>query len=149
MRPRTLWRHASLTVRFALLSAAAMVILGVTMSNTLTGMVERRALTQTVRSAELAGRLLVQAHLDDDSVADGLTPSEIAAMDEHLGPSVEQDDGIRRLKVFNSRHEIVYSDDHALIGERFPGSAAVSMALGGATTSHVTASNNASGDSDR
>jgi diguanylate cyclase (GGDEF)-like protein len=114
-RAKTLIGRLSLTRQVALLSLLPMVALGLILAHVLQGQVVDRTLTDAGRSARIIARLGVQPTLTPATLRSGLDPAQIQDLDNRLSePSVGQD--LARIKVWNSAHEIVYSEDHTLIG---------------------------------
>jgi predicted signal transduction protein with EAL and GGDEF domain len=115
MRP-TLSR-LSLTGKVALLSLAPIVALGVALALVLRTQIVTRTLADATQSAGLVARLGVQPRISPNALARGLGPAGVNALDEQLrARSVGRD--LARIKIWNNRGSIVYSDDHALIGRR-------------------------------
>ncbi|MBW3657946.1 MAG: GGDEF domain-containing protein, partial [Actinobacteria bacterium] len=128
-RVRAARAHASPTVQFAVLSAAAFVVLGLVLNTYLTSLVERRALASAIDTGAIAADIGVHGRLTPEDLDRGLTPAQVQALDDAL--RTERADGIRRLKIFNRRGDIVFSDDHDIIGENFGLGAFVARALDG------------------
>ena len=59
----------------------------------------------------------------------------MAALDQAL--RTDRPDGVRRLKIFNRRGDVVYSDDHDIIGENFGIGGHVGRALAGTVGSKL------------
>jgi diguanylate cyclase (GGDEF)-like protein len=114
-RAKTLIGRLSLTRQVALLSLLPMIALGLILAHVLQGQVVDRTLTDAGRSARIIARLGVQPTLTPATLRSGLDPAQIQDLDNRLNePSVGQD--LARIKVWNAAHEIVYSEDHTLIG---------------------------------
>jgi diguanylate cyclase (GGDEF)-like protein len=114
-RGKSLIGRLSLTRQVALLSLLPMIALGLILARVLQSQVVDRTLADATRSARIIARVGVQPSLSPQNLRDGLAPAEIRALDERLSaPSVGQD--LARIKVWNANHEIVYSEDHSLIG---------------------------------
>jgi diguanylate cyclase (GGDEF)-like protein len=111
--------HLSLTGQVALLSLIPMVALGFVLARVLQSQIVTRTLADAGESAQLIARLGIQPRLTPRELRDGLSAPDIHALDEQLrARSVKSD--LARIKIWNNRGRIVYSDDHALIG-RSPG----------------------------
>ena len=111
--------HLSLTGQVALLSLIPMVALGFVLARVLQSQIVTHSLADAGESAQLVARLGIQPRLDPRELRDGLSAADIHALDEQLrARSVKSD--LARIKIWNNRGRIVYSDDHALIG-RSPG----------------------------
>src|ERR1700728_2608576 len=111
--------HLSLTGQVALLSLIPMLALGFVLARVLQSQIVTRSLADAGESAQLVARLGIQPRLTPSELRDGLSAPDIHALDEQLrARSVKRD--LARIKIWNNRGQIVYSDDHALIG-RSPG----------------------------
>jgi len=110
-------RH-SLTLQIALLSLIPMAALGFVLADVLQARTVSRALENASQSARLVARIGIQPRLTPRDLEDGLTPQGIRGLDEQLqGRSVTKD--LARIKIWNSRDQIIYSDDHTLIGRTY------------------------------
>ncbi len=109
----------SLTGQVALLSLVPIIVLGLVLAKVLQTQIVQRTLADSGQSAQLVARLGIQPRLTPRDLRDGLSAQGIHALDEQLrARSVTSD--LARIKIWNNRGRIVYSDDHALIG-RSPG----------------------------
>jgi diguanylate cyclase (GGDEF)-like protein len=100
----------------ALLSLVPTIALGLILARVLQSQVVERTLADATRSARIIARLGVQPSLNPQNLRDGLASSDVRALDSRLNaPAVGQD--LARIKVWNARHTIVYSEDHSLIGQ--------------------------------
>jgi diguanylate cyclase (GGDEF)-like protein len=107
----------SLTGQVALLSLIPVVALGFVLAWVLRGQIVDRTLADASQSASLVARLGVQPRISRYELEHGLSPSGVQALDEQLkARSVTRD--LARIKIWNNKGLIVYSDDHALIGRR-------------------------------
>jgi diguanylate cyclase (GGDEF)-like protein len=129
-RARSMIGRLSLTRQFALLSLLPMIALGVILANVLQTQVVDRALSDATRTARIIARVGVQPRLNPRNLAAGLAPSEIASLDHELGaPAIGQD--LARIKVWNAKDTVVYSEDHSLVGQRLAPSDDLEAALSG------------------
>jgi diguanylate cyclase (GGDEF)-like protein len=111
--------HLSLTGQVALLSLIPILALGFVLAQVLRSRIVSRTLADAGESAQLVAHLGIQPRITPRELRDGLSAQDIHALDEQLRErSVRQD--LARIKIWNSRGRIVYSDDHQLIG-RSPG----------------------------
>jgi diguanylate cyclase (GGDEF)-like protein len=109
----------SLTGKVALLSLVPIVVLGLVLARVLQTQIVQRSLADAGESAQLVARLGIQPRLTPRDLRDGLSAQGVRALDEQLrARSVTSD--LARIKIWNNRGQIIYSDDHALIG-RSPG----------------------------
>jgi diguanylate cyclase (GGDEF)-like protein len=105
----------TLTRQVALLSLLPIVLLGVILAFVLQRQVVSRSLADATDSARIIAQAAVQPRITRTDLANGLTAKEIGALDRQLGvPSVAEH--LARIKIWNSSHEIIYSEDHSLIG---------------------------------
>ncbi len=105
----------SLTSQVALLSLIPIVALGFVLARVLQTQIVQRSLADAGESAQLVARLGIQPRLTPRDLRDGLSARGIRTLDEQLrARSVTND--LARIKIWNNRGRIVYSDDHALIG---------------------------------
>jgi diguanylate cyclase (GGDEF)-like protein len=111
--------HLSLTGQVALLSLIPIVALGLVLAGVLRSRIVTRTLADAAESAQLVAHLGIQPRLTPSELRDGLSAQDVRSLDEQLHErSVRRD--LARIKIWNNRGRIVYSDDHALIG-RSPG----------------------------
>jgi diguanylate cyclase (GGDEF)-like protein len=112
------WRRHpsfSLTQKVALLSLVPIVALGVTLALILQAQVVKQTLTDADESAQLIARIGVQPQLSKQDLKNGLTQKEVRKLDEQLsGRSSTKD--LARLKIWNTKDRVIYSDDKQLIG---------------------------------
>jgi diguanylate cyclase (GGDEF)-like protein len=107
--------HLSLTGQVALLSLIPIVVLGLVLARALERQIVTRTLADAGESAQLIARLGIQPRLTPRDLRDGLSARGVRELDEQLrARSVKSD--LARIKIWNNRGRIVYSDDHALIG---------------------------------
>src|SRR5919206_3824816 len=107
----------SLLGRFSLMSLAVIAALGLTMGLTLKNQIEQRALSRASQLAEVVAELGVQSRLQPADLHGRLPASRVRALDRAL-QGFATNRGVKRLKVFNEHAQIVYSNDHALIGRQ-------------------------------
>jgi diguanylate cyclase len=128
-RPK-LTRGLSLTRQVALLSLLPIVILGFILAHVLQTQIVARTLSDASETARIIARIGIQPRLSPQAMRTGLTPAGVRALDQQLSArSVSQD--LARIKIWNARHEVVYSDDHRLIGRTLTPSDDLLAALAG------------------
>jgi diguanylate cyclase (GGDEF)-like protein len=111
----SLGARLGLTRQVALLSLLPMVVLGFILARVLQAQIVSGALENATESARIIAHLGIEPHLSAQDLRTGLTPAGVTELDTQLsGRSVTQD--LARIKIWNSRYKIVYSDDHSLIG---------------------------------
>jgi len=119
-----------LTRQVALLSLVPMVLLGVVLARVLQSQVVARTLSDESRSARLIARIGIQPRLTPHDLRAGLGADGVRRLDELLrSPSVKRE--LARIKVWNDRDQVIYSDDHSLIGRTFSPSDDLEHALEG------------------
>ncbi len=129
MRRRGLPR-LSLTQQVALLSLIPIVALGFVLARVLQAQIVARAVADAAQSAQLVARLGIQPQLTPDDLRNGLSPARVQTLDRQLSArSTTQD--LARIKIWNTRHEVVYSDLHSLIGRTIEPSDDLLNALAG------------------
>ncbi len=129
-RARSLLGHLSLNRQVALLSLLPMLVLGLVLTRVLQSQVVDRALADSTRSAEIIAHLGVQPRLSAENMRRGLSTAEVATLDRLLGgPQVGGD--LARIKVWNAADQVIYSEDHTLIGRKLAPSDDLEAALDG------------------
>lgn len=120
----------SLTQKVALLSLIPIVALGFVLARVLQDQIVARAVADASQSAQIVARIGIQPRLTAVDLRDGLTPAGVRSLDKQLqARSVTQD--LARIKIWNTSHRVIYSDDHQLIGRTLPPSDDLLNALAG------------------
>ncbi len=126
----TLAGWLTLTRRVALLSLVPIVALGFVLARVLQSQVQTRALADATQSARLVATLGILPKLTPETLRNGLSAATIAELDRQLHvPAVRRD--LARIKIWNSRDVIVYSDENKLIDRTPPPSDDLADALRG------------------
>src|SRR6188472_144881 len=107
----------SLLTRFGVMSVFALALLAAALGHVLKRQIEARALKGAEQFAMLVARAGVQPNLTPADLRDGMTPQRIAEFDRKLQVSVFGDGRIQRVKIFNARPVMIWSDRHELIGD--------------------------------
>jgi diguanylate cyclase (GGDEF)-like protein len=124
------FERLTLTRQVALLSLLPVAALGLILAFVLQGQVVGRTLDDATESARIIAQVAVQPRLSRADLLNGLTPAEVAALDRQVGePSVAE--RLVRIKIWNARDRIVYSEVHRLIGRRLEPSDDLEQALHG------------------
>jgi diguanylate cyclase (GGDEF)-like protein len=125
------WRpRPSLTQKVALLSLVPILALGLVLAHVLQAQIVARSIANASQSAQLLARLAIQPNLTPADMRDGLSRSGVQALDQQLSArSITRD--LARIKIWNTRHEVIYSDDHPLIGRTIEPSDDLLAALAG------------------
>src|SRR4030088_103667 len=103
-------------VRFGLLALLPVVALGAVLAHVLNADVQQRYLDTSRTSATLITQVGIQPLLNSQQLTSGLSPAEVAQIDDKLQGAAVSDE-VRRIKVWNRSGTIVYSDNHVLIGK--------------------------------
>lgn len=120
----------SLTRQVALLSLLPIVALGFILAHVLQTQIVTRSLDDATVSAGIIAHIGIQPRLSPQDLRTGLTPAGVRALDQQLSArSVTHD--LARVKIWNARHTVVYSDDHSLIGRTLAPSPDLLNALAG------------------
>ncbi|HEV3047567.1 MAG TPA: bifunctional diguanylate cyclase/phosphodiesterase [Solirubrobacteraceae bacterium] len=120
----------SLTRQVALLSLVPMVVLGFVLASVLQAQMVSRALADASESARVIAHLAIQPDLDAKDLRTGLSAKGVRELDQQLsGRSVTED--LARIKIWNARYRVIYSDDHGLIGRTLKPSDDLLNALAG------------------
>ncbi len=114
-----------------------MVALGAVLAHVLNADVQQRYIETSRSSAALLTQVGIQPLLNSQELTDGLTPDQIAQIDQRLQGAAVGDE-VRRIKVWNRAGTVVYSDNHALIGRKFSIDDDLNAALGGSSSASVT-----------
>jgi diguanylate cyclase (GGDEF)-like protein len=134
MRPlracRRLAGRLTLTQQVALLSLVPMVVLGFVLTKVIERQVTSHSLADASQSARLIANIGIQPRLTPRELRVGLTPAQVAGLDEQLRER-STTDNLARIKIWNSTPTVVYSDDHRLIGHSFSSDDDLEAALAG------------------
>ena len=113
------------------------IALGAVLAHELNVDVQQRYLQTAQSSASLIARVGIQPLLSAQQISNGLSAAEIVHVDLKLqGANVEQQ--VQRIKVWNRKGTIVYSDNAALLNKTFPIDDDLGAALAGRTSSNIT-----------
>src|SRR5271166_5969669 len=109
------WSRLTLTRQVALISLVPNVALGLVLARVLQAQIDFRALADADQSAQLIARIGIQPRLTPHDLRYGLSPADVRGLDEQLrARSVSED--LARIKIWNTRDRVIYSDDHSLMG---------------------------------
>jgi signal transduction histidine kinase len=108
---------ASAVAQFAVTGLAAVALLGFVAVQVLQRTGRTEAIRDAKRETALAGQGIVQPAITDRLLA-GM-PSAISQMDRVVHRYVLRDPVVR-IKIWNAAGEILYSDEHRLVGSRYP-----------------------------
>ncbi|MEA2522454.1 MAG: hypothetical protein QOI81_2100, partial [Actinomycetota bacterium] len=131
-------RRIGLLGRFGLASVAAFVVLAVVLARVESAQIRSRALTDATDAATLLAQVGLGSHLTPEAMTAGLAPDQLASLDQTFESALAGGQ-VARIKIWAPDGRIVYSDDHSLIGDRFPLSSDLKEALKGHPSSDVSA----------
>lgn len=127
---RSVAERLSLTRKVALLSLLPILALGFILANVLERQITARSLADASQSARLIAHVAIQPQLSRHAMSHGLSPAGVRALDAQLSaPAVSHD--LARIKIWNAKDEVIYSEDHSLIGRRLIPSDDLENALAG------------------
>jgi hypothetical protein len=130
-------RQWTLLRKFTVLSLACFAVLGIALAQLLAHEIRQRALSNTVSSAELLSSTLASTEIKPADLVNGMDAAGSRALDTAVAQAQAQH-RIARLKIWSKTGRIVYSDDHAAIGQRFKISDDLQDGLNGHTHSSVS-----------
>jgi diguanylate cyclase (GGDEF)-like protein len=127
----------SLLGQFSLLSLVLIAVLGAVLATVLEGQIERRALANAERIARVTAQVGVAPRLAARDLLTPMSQLRLTQLDTELRQAGLEAAGFERVKIFNSRGDLVYSDDRKLIGRNDIASDDLQQALGGDVVSEV------------
>src|ERR1044072_9354897 len=127
----------SLLGRFAAMGVVVVVAVGLASDLVLKQQIEQRALDRTVQDAKVIAKLGVQPSLQRGDLRFPVPLRRMDELDEEVGNPYFGETGVLRVKVFNRRHRIVYSDDRTIVGNTAVSAEHVDAALAGASRSEL------------
>ena len=110
-------KSPSLLMKFGIVSALAIITLGLVLSQILEGFVRDRAVLTAKQSIEAAARVGVQPHITEADLKNGFTTRRYANLQEILGGEELLDGTVAEYTIWNSDLETVYSADASKVGE--------------------------------
>src|SRR3954454_4147877 len=125
----------SLLGQFSLLSLVLIAALGAVLATVLEGQIERHALDNAEQLALVTARVGVAPRLTSRDLLHPMSPLRLTQLDTDLRQTGLEDVGLKRVHIFNSRAELVYSDDRGEIGKSELHSDELREALGGGLSS--------------
>lgn len=123
--------------KFAILSLIPMVLLGLVLADVFADRIRERALENATGAAELVARLGIQPLVSPAGLRDGLEPTDLQTLDDAVRSGLLGKE-VARIKIWSRDYRIVYSDDHSIIGRRFPPSEDLDEALDGEVASEIS-----------
>ena len=122
---------------FALLSAAAVTVLGVALARVESSHERSTAQSDAASSAQLLVQVGLQPHIQRSDMDRGLRPATISQLDKAFQAGLA-DGQLVRIKLWSPDGQVRYSDQHALIGQRFPIEEDLEESLDGELTAEVS-----------
>src|SRR5215210_5749213 len=130
-------KRLSLLGQFSLLSLVLIAALGAVLAPKLEGQIEHRALENAEQLAWVTGQVGVSPRLVTRDLVHPMSQLRLDQIDTDLRQTGLEKVGLVRVKIFNSRADLVYSDDRRLIGENEIRSENLREALAGRIVSEV------------
>jgi diguanylate cyclase (GGDEF)-like protein len=125
----------SLLGRFTAMGVIVVAALGIAIGLVLKQQIERRALERTIQDARVIAQLGVQPSLERGDLHYPIPLTRMNQLDEEVGKAYFGETGVMRIKLFNRRAQLVYSDDRTIIGRRAVHADNVGAALDGRSVS--------------
>jgi diguanylate cyclase (GGDEF)-like protein len=122
---------------FALLSAAAVTVLGVALARVESSHERSTAQSDAASSAQLLVQVGLQPHIQRSDMDRGLRPATISQLDKAFQAGLA-DGQLVRIKLWSPDGQVRYSDQHELIGQRFPIEEDLEESLDGELTAEVS-----------
>ncbi len=122
---------------FALLSAAAVALLGLALAGIEASHERSTAQSDAAASAQLLVQVGLQPHIQRSDMDTGLHTDAIAELDSAFQAGLA-DGQLVRIKLWSPNGEVLYSDQHELIGQRFPIDGDLQESLDGELTAEVS-----------
>jgi diguanylate cyclase (GGDEF)-like protein len=127
---RRLLGRLGLTRQVALMSLVPMIVLGFALTRVIERQIEKHSVENASQSARLIADIGFQPRLTPRELRDGLDAAQVRALDGQLRAR-SSTESLARIKIWSSADAVVYSDDHSLIGRRFPAVGDLENALSG------------------
>jgi diguanylate cyclase (GGDEF)-like protein len=137
---RKLGGRVSLLARFGLISLGLVIVLGVVLGESLESSLHSRTVGDAVRTAEVAANIGVLPILQPADLEHNFLPlpaARTAQLDTALLDSFSKNN-IVRLKIWNTEHFVVWSDNKLLRQRWFPGDDELNESFKGPVTAEVT-----------
>jgi diguanylate cyclase (GGDEF)-like protein len=125
----------SLLGRFTAMGVIVVAALGVAIGLVLAHQIEHRALERTIQDARVIAQLGVQPALRKGDLHYPIPLTRMNELDEEVGKAYFAQTGVMRIKLYNRRAQLVYSDDRTLTGRKAVHAENVRAALAGRAVS--------------
>jgi diguanylate cyclase (GGDEF)-like protein len=126
----------SLLLKFSLAAIVPIVLLGLVLQHMLAGQIRSRSVNEARRSAVLIAKVGIQPQVSPLDFRRGLTPGRVAELDRALRSSVATSE-IKRIKIWNRKGLVLYSDDKEQVGKQFVVSDELQDAIRGDVRSEI------------
>jgi diguanylate cyclase (GGDEF)-like protein len=143
------WRRWRLLAKMVLIAGLPVVALGLVLGYQLRSSITERAVADGLRTAELVSRLGIQPLLEPADVDTSMDPARYQRLDHSIRDSGLLGHEVARIKIWNTKGQIIYSDDNTLVGHTFDISDELASALGGRIASEVSELDSAEEASER
>jgi diguanylate cyclase (GGDEF)-like protein len=130
-------RRFGLVAQFGLLSLVLIGVLGAVLGFSSAQQIRDRAMENARQAAVVSSRLAIQPHLDERALHLGLSDEQRAALDASVQTG-QLNGFVARIKVWNTRGVVVYSDSPELVGRAFVKSDDLAEALEGHVASEIS-----------
>jgi diguanylate cyclase (GGDEF)-like protein len=131
------WPRLGFVGTFALLSGAAITVLGIALAQIESVHDRADATDQAATSAQLLVQVGLQPHITRADMGTRLPASTISSLDAAFQAGIA-DGQLTRIKLWSPTGEVLYSDEHELIGQTFPISDDLGEGLDGELTAEVS-----------
>jgi len=132
---RTSSPRFSLLGRFSAMGLVVVAALGLAIGLVLKRQIEHRAVERAVQQARVMAQFGVQPELGPEDLRWPNSLGRLRELDRRLAAPFFHENGLLRVKLFNSEERLVYSDDRALVGD-FARTANVARSLRGEVLHH-------------
>jgi diguanylate cyclase (GGDEF)-like protein len=139
----------SLLGRFTAMGVIVVAALGIAIGLVLKQQIERRALDRTIQDARVIAQLGVQPSLEKGDLHYPIPLTRMNQLDDEVGKRYFGETGVMRIKLFNRRARLVYSDERTIIGRDAVHAENVREALAGNSVSGFEVGTNHDGTGDR
>jgi diguanylate cyclase len=131
--------------RFSVVSLVTMASLAALLGVLLQRRIADRALDSAARTSGVIGEIAVRRYIPRHEFSEGLSFGTELRLDEHLqGPDLHQL-GVEKVKIFNARREMIYTNTGEIGGRPAPATSNVAVALSGRRVLHLTRGTNDTG----
>jgi diguanylate cyclase (GGDEF)-like protein len=123
--------------RFSVVSLVTMAALAALLGVLLQRRIADRALDSAARTSAVIGEIAVRRYIPRHEYAQGLSFGTELRLDEHLQGQDLKELGVAKVKVFNTRRELIYTNTGEVGGRPAPRTSNVAIALSGRRVLHL------------